>query len=104
MVLFAGKPLLFKTDPAGYYCGYRGCAVGVKAVEAQNQLEKKLKKRTDYDDKETIQLAITTLSNVLTIDFKPNEIQVGIADKSGQFRALTEQEIEQHLTAIAEKD
>jgi len=76
----------------------------VKAVEAQNQLEKKLKKRTDYDDKETIQLAISTLSNVLTIDFKPQELQVGIVDKTGIFRSLTEAEIENHLTAIAEKD
>jgi 20S proteasome subunit alpha 1 len=34
-----GLPLRYKTDPAGYYCGYRGCAVGVKAVEAENQLD-----------------------------------------------------------------
>lgn len=96
--------MLFKTDPAGYYCGYRGCAVGVKAVEVSNYLEKKLKKRLDFNDNETIQLAISALSNVLTIDFKPNEIQVGFVNNSGLFQVLTEQQIEQHLTAIAEKD
>jgi len=99
-----GKPLLFKTDPAGYFCGYKGCAVGVKAVEVSNYLEKKLKKKTDYDEKQTVQMAITALSTVLGIDFKPNEIQVGLIDKNETFRILSEQEIEQQLSAIAEKD
>lgn len=99
-----GKPLLYKADPAGYFCGYKGCAVGVKAVEASNYLEKKLKKKTDFDGNQTIQLAITALSSVLGIDFKPNEIQVGLADKDGLFKVLPESEIEGHLTAIAEKD
>ena len=81
-----------------------GCSVGVKAVEVSNYLEKKLKKKTDYDSNQTIQLAITALSSVLGIDFKPHEIQVGVVDNSGKFSVLTEQDIEQHLTAIAEKD
>ncbi|KAI1280609.1 Proteasome subunit alpha type-6 [Halotydeus destructor] len=99
-----GKPLLFKTDPAGYYCGYKGCAVGVKAVEVSNYLEKKLKKKLDYDPTQAVQMAITALSSVLGIDFKPHEIQVGVVDDSETFKILTEQEIEHHLTAIAEKD
>lgn len=99
-----GQPLLFKTDPAGYYCGYKGCAVGVKAVEAQNYLEKKLKKRLDYDADETVQMAIGTLSTVLSVDFKPSELQVGLVDKSGKFRILPEADIERHLSALAEKD
>ncbi|RWS09371.1 proteasome subunit alpha type-like protein [Dinothrombium tinctorium] len=99
-----GKPQLYKTDPAGYYCGYRGCAVGVKAVEVSNYLEKKLKKKTDYDKNQTIQLAISALSSVLGIDFKPNELQVGVVDEREVFEILSESEIEKHLTAIAEKD
>ena len=83
---------------------FTGCAVGVKAVEVSNYLEKKLKKKTDYDPTQTIQLAITALSSVLGIDFKPNEIQVGVVDERMVFDVLTEQQIEQHLTAIAEKD
>lgn len=69
-----------------------------------NYLEKKLKKKTDYDNNQTIQMAITALSSVLGIDFKPHEIQVGIVDQTGKFQVLSEQDIEQHLTAIAEKD
>lgn len=73
-------------------------------MESQNYLEKKFKKRTDYGNDEAIQLAISTLSNVLTIDFKPSELQVGVCDKSGRFHMLTEAEIEKHLVVISEKD
>ena len=99
-----GKPLLYKTDPAGYFCGYKGCSVGVKQVEVSNFLEKKIKKRSNYDGNHTIQLAMSALSTVLGIDFKPHEIEVGVADITGSFRILTEKEIEQHLTALAERD
>lgn len=63
-----------------------------------------MKKKADYDANQAIQLAITSLSSALAIDFKPHEIQVGLADAVGQFRILSEKEVEQHLTAIAEKD
>ena len=78
--------------------------MGVKANEVCSYLEKKIKKKADYDANQAIQLAITALSATLAIDFKPHEIQVGVADAQGQFRILPEQEVEQHLTAIAEKD
>lgn len=76
----------------------------MKAVEVSNYLEKKLKKKADYDKNQTIQMAITALSSVLGIDFKPHEIQVGVVDDSAAFEILTEQQIETHLSAIAEKD
>lgn len=78
--------------------------MGVKAVEVSNYLEKKLKKKADYDKSQTIQMAITALSSVLGIDFKPHEIQVGVVDDKETFEVLTEQQIETHLSAIAEKD
>lgn len=95
------KPQLFKTDPAGYYCGYRGCAVGVKAAECSNYLEKKLRKRQDYKRSETIQMAIRALSQSVGVDFKPSELEVGEADSSGTFRILGDAEVEEHLNAIA---
>lgn len=67
-------------------------------------LEKKVKRNKDYDKNQAIQLAITALSATLAIDFKPHEVQVGVADADGQFRILSDQEVEQHLTAIAERD
>lgn len=95
------KPQLFKTDPAGYYCGYRSCAVGVKAAECSNYLEKKLRKRLDYDETETIRMAIRSLSQSVGVDFKPKELEVGVADPSGSFKILSDEEVEEHLNAIA---
>ncbi|CAK7228794.1 Proteasome subunit YC7alpha/Y8 (protease yscE subunit 7) [Sporothrix curviconia] len=108
-------PQLYKCDPAGYYTGYKGTAAGPKQQEALNHLEKKLKNK-DYAEgswEEVVELAITTLSTVLSMDFKKTEIEIGIvggprADGSEGtepgFRTLTEEEIDERLQAIAEKD
>lgn len=96
-------PAVYKTDPAGYYCGVKAVAVGVKQQDARSYLEKKFK--SDLSTEKVIQLAITCLSQVLQVDFKPNGIEIGIVTKdSPQFTVLDEKEIEDHLTKIAEKD
>lgn len=98
-------PAVYKTDPAGYYCGYRAVSVGVKQTEANSYLEKKLKKKVDFNEEEAIQLAITCLSQVLGVDFRSSEIEIGVLTKERpDFKVLTEDEIEAHLTVIAEKD
>lgn len=43
-------------------------------------------------------------SQVLSSDFKPEEIEVGIVDGAAAFRKLTAAEIETHLNRIAERD
>ncbi|KAK4318444.1 hypothetical protein Pmani_010553 [Petrolisthes manimaculis] len=98
-------PCVYKTDPAGYYCGHRACSAGVKQTEANSFLEKKFRKKTNYGKDETIQLAITCLMTVLSADFKPNEVEVAVVSKDDpKFRTMTESEIDTHLTAIAERD
>lgn len=96
-------PSVYKTDPAGYYCGFRAISAGVKHAEANSYLEKKYK--NNLSEEKTIQLAITCLSNVLAVDFKPNGIEIGVVSKEKpEFTILSEKEIEEHLTKIAEKD
>lgn len=98
-------PTVYKTDPAGYYCGYKACSVGSKQTEALSFLEKKYKKKDNYTTDESIQLAIQCLCTVLSSDLKPSEMEIGIVTtQDSRFRSLTEQEIEQHLTALSEKE
>lgn len=98
-------PCVYKTDPAGYYSGYKATSAGAKQTEANSFLEKKLKKKLNYTGDEAVQLAITCLSTVLSVDFKPTELEVGIVTQDDKkFRKLNEQELDRHLAIIAEKD
>ena len=108
-------PQLYKCDPAGYYVGYKATASGPKQQEALNHLEKKLKNKDQAEGtwEDVVELGITTLSTVLSVDFKKGELEVGIVgapplgSKDGfstNFRALTEDEIDERLQAISEKD
>ena len=108
-------PQLYKCDPAGYYVGYKATASGPKQQEALNHLEKKLKNK-DYAPgswREVVELGISTLSTVLSVDFKKGELEIGIVGgpKAGgsegterEFRTLSEEEIDERLQAIAERD
>lgn len=98
-------PQLFKCDPAGYFAGYKGTSAGVKMTEANNALEKKVRKNPKWTRDETIEAAIATLSTVVSMDFKPSEIEVAVVSKTDPaFKVLGEDEVEKHLTAIAERD
>jgi len=102
-----GKPMLYKADPAGYYCGFRAVSAGVKQTEANTFLEKKLKKKKEqsWDLDRSISVALSCLTHILSVDFKPSELEVAIVSKAQpKFHCLSEDEIENHLTALAEKD
>lgn len=108
-------PQLYKCDPAGYFTGYKATASGPKTQEALNFFEKKLKNKDCAEGswEDVVELGITALSTVLSVDFKKGELEVGIVGgprKDGgegtdkAFRALTEDEIDERLQAIADKD
>ncbi|XP_068618443.1 proteasome subunit alpha type-6-like [Battus philenor] len=98
-------PAVYKTDPSGYYCSYKAVAAGAKATDANAYLEKKLKKRSSLSTEEAVQLAVACLAQVLAVDFKASDIEIGIVTKDDPtFRVLSESEVDRHLTAIAERD
>lgn len=49
-------PQLYKCDPAGYYCGFKATAAGVKQIEATSFLEKKVKKKQDWTYEQAIEV------------------------------------------------
>ena len=69
------------------------------------QLEKHWRKKEgNWDARETVEAAIQVLQTVISSDFKANEIEIGVSTAAHpQFRKLTEQEIEQALNALADK-
>lgn len=98
-------PQLYKVDPAGYFVGYKATSAGVKETEASNFLEKKLRHHLDLDYDATVQLAINTLQTVLSSDIKSSDLQVAVVSTTEpDFRILDSEEIDRHLTAIAERD
>lgn len=98
-------PQVFKFDPAGFVAGYRACASGAKEQEANNLLEKLVKKKKTETSDQVVRLAISALQQVLAFDLKAEDIEVGVVSKADPtFRQLSEPEIEGHLTAIAEQE
>ncbi|XP_058079224.1 proteasome subunit alpha type-6-like [Magnolia sinica] len=98
-------PQLFKCDPAGHYFGHKATSAGLKEQEAINFLEKKMKNDPAFSYEETVQTAISALQSVLQEDFKASEIEVGVVrTEHPVFRLLSMEEIDEHLTAISERD
>jgi len=98
-------PSIYRFDPAGWFAGHKGCAAGAKEQEATNALEKLIRKNDRSTEEGTIQSTIACLQSVLSVDFKKSDIEVAVVTTSNpKFRRLTEEEIEDHLVAIAERD
>jgi len=80
---------------------------GQKEQEAKNFLEKRYKADPNpslsYDD--TVQLALACLQNVLGSDLKANDVEACVVRADAlKFTRLTNDEVEAHLTALAERD
>lgn len=98
-------PQLYKVEPSGHYLGYKAIASGPKMDNANNHLKKAVADKPKMSLDEAIQTAIMTLQQTIESDFKQSEIEVAIvAEQGAPFTRLTEEEIEGHLTAIAERD
>ena len=51
-------PQVFKTDPAGYFCGFKATSAGVKQLEANSFLEKKIKRKQDFTFNEAVEVTL----------------------------------------------
>jgi len=108
--IFAGideekGPQLFRADPAGHYIGFKACSAGAKEQEANNFLEKKVKSNPKMDFKTTVETAIIALQTVVGSDLKAGDLEVAVVTKDNpKFTVLSETEIENHLTAISDRD
>ncbi|VDM99774.1 unnamed protein product [Thelazia callipaeda] len=60
-------PQIFRVDPAGHYRGMRGVGVGVKQQPANSFLEKKLRRKTDFDYEGTVQVCFFYNSSYLIL-------------------------------------
>jgi len=101
-------PLLYRTEPSGYYAGFKACATGVKQIEATTFLEKNFKKRENKCPKttaETIKIGIATLMTALAQDIKSNQIEIAVVSKENpEFTVLTTAQIDEHLNSLAEEE
>lgn len=54
---------------------------------------------------QAVRLGISALQSVLSEDFKASQLEVGVIScESSTFRKLSEDEIDDHLVAISERD
>lgn len=98
-------PQLYKVDPAGHFVGYLAAAAGAKEQEGSNALEKIIKKELDLTEKETVQQAIMCLQDILQMDLKSKDLEVGVVSAAQpKFTVLKDEQVDEHLTAIAERD
>ncbi|KAF0271708.1 hypothetical protein FOG51_03089 [Hanseniaspora uvarum] len=126
--------MIYKMDPAGFYCGYKATATGPKQQELNSHLEKLLKKQAlkssrpnelerRYDDEDNdrignvndnnngkdtwenvVEKAIRIISETLGQDYKQSELEIAVASKDTGFFILSTKQIEERLAAIAEQD
>ncbi|KAL6927874.1 hypothetical protein ACO0SA_004497 [Hanseniaspora valbyensis] len=126
--------MIYKMDPAGFYCGYSATATGPKQQELNSHLEKLLKKKQlkesrpddlerKYDDEDDeriendetnnidknsweflVEKGIRIMSEVLGQDYKQQELEIGVSSKATGFFKLSVDQIEERLASIAEQD
>ena len=99
-------PQLYKIDPAGMYQGFKATAAGVKEQEAINYLEKQWKKSSgNLTRNEAIEMAIECLQNVMSQEYKANDIEVGIVSKEYLgLKILSDAEVEERLNSVSARD
>jgi proteasome alpha subunit len=92
-----GEPRLYETDPSGTPYEWKALAVGGNRSEIEDYLKDHYTEEMDLDA--GVGLALSALASVNEEGLRPGGIGVATVDaESEQYRELTEEEIESHLT------
>lgn len=57
----------YKMGSAGYFCGYKAAPVDVKQTKTNRYLEKKLKKKTVYNEEDVLAVALDPTNSSLEL-------------------------------------
>jgi proteasome alpha subunit len=101
-LLIAGvnnAPRLFETDPSGALIEYKATAIGAGRATAMEIFEEKYKE--DLDKDAAIDLALAVMSEITDGKLSGETVEMAIIElKTKQFRKLTQEEVEEHISKI----
>lgn len=101
------KPALFKVDPSGHFVGYFACASGQKETEAISQLEKKMKQKP-FEEMSAVEISEASLAVLQAVcgeALKARDVEMArVTPDAPIFGIVADQEVENMLTALAERD
>ena len=49
-------------------------------------------------------MALQVFQNVLSVDLSPKDVEVGVVERGGKYTVLTNEAVDNYLTAINERD
>lgn len=92
------QPQLFQIDPSGAFYEWKATAVGKNAQSAKTFLEKRYNDNMEMED--AIHTALLTLKDGFEGVMDKKNIEVGVLEVGGQFRLLTQGEVQDYLQLI----
>ena len=95
-------PSVVKMDPSGYLSSHISCAIGEKAKEFSNYMQRnKLPPEIkNYSCEKIIAYTISILQNILKYDIKAVDIKITVISSKDKTRTLTLEEVDNYLEKL----
>lgn len=95
-------PLLLKMDPSGYFSSYSSCAIGEKAKDFIEYIQKNdISSETKYFSREkTILNTLSLLEHVLKTDLKATHVKISVVSIKNKIQTLSLLEIDNYLEKL----
>lgn len=94
-----GSTHLYQVDPSGSFFAWKAASIGKNMVNAKTFLEKRYNDELELED--AIHNAILTLKEGFEGQMTSTNVELGIVDKTGEFRRLKPEEVADYLKAVA---